>query len=136
MKTKINYRRVEEEEVQKETGRELWVVVQREVGCGAVVNILDRRPESKLVHHSHTLLIYFLSLKNLNWVSFMCQETVEKHIRSWISVYFERPQAQCLTSFLTLSRFAVYFVVQVIKQARNKDKITVCYSRTFPKPVT
>lgn len=118
---KIKHRRVEEEEVQRETGREIGVVVQRRVWCGALGNILDRCSDSKLMYHSQTSLIYFLPLKNLNWVSFTCQETTEKRIRSWISMYFERPQVQCLTSFLTLSRFAVYFVVQVIKQARNKD---------------
>ena len=82
MKTKIKYRRVEEEEVQRETGREIGVVVQRRVGCGALGNILDRCSDSKLMYHSQTLLIYFFPLKNLNWVSFTCQETTEKHIRS------------------------------------------------------
>lgn len=37
----MKYRTVEEEGTQRETGREIWVVVQRKVGCGAVGNIPD-----------------------------------------------------------------------------------------------
>lgn len=35
VKTKIKCRRVEEEEIQRETGRKIWVVAQRKAGCRA-----------------------------------------------------------------------------------------------------
>lgn len=63
VKTKMKYRTVEKEEIQRETGREIWVVMQRRVGCGAVGNTQDRCSERQLKHHSQTSLIYSLPLK-------------------------------------------------------------------------
>lgn len=87
-------------------------------GCRSLSNGPDRCSESKLMRYKLTDLLP--PLRGLNWVPFMFQEAEEKLRLSCTSVSFERPQVQCPTSCLTLSRFVVYLVVQILKQVRNK----------------